>query len=220
MRHSKRLQTVCGELSACDTFADVGCDHGYCTLYMLEHELCRAAVISDISAGSLRKAETLLSAYIQAGTVRSVCCAGLQGVPASCDQVLIAGMGGEEIVKILQEGFLPPALVLQPMKNAPKLRRFLLDRGYAIVRDFLFLDGGKHYILLRAEAGGRARPYGPPELEFGYDNLHAPGSDFLDYIRSEAEKCRRRLQGAGHITAVEERLARLEEAYHVAARHL
>ena len=156
MKNTRRLRVLCGELRPCGLFADVGCDHGYCTQYMLERGLCRAAVISDISAGSLRKAETLLAEHIASGRVRSVCCAGLSGVPREAEEVLIAGMGGEEIVSILEEGFLPPVLVLQPMKHAPKLRRFLLERGYAIERDFTFTDG-KHYDLLRAVLHHRRR---------------------------------------------------------------
>ena len=58
MKNTRRLRVLCGELRPCARFADVGCDHGYCTQYMLERNLCRTAVISDISAGSLHKAET------------------------------------------------------------------------------------------------------------------------------------------------------------------
>ena len=52
-----------------------------------------------------------------AGKVTSVCCDGLEKIPRDCDLVLIAGMGGEEIVTILKNGFLPRKLLLQPMKK-------------------------------------------------------------------------------------------------------
>lgn len=213
MKRTKRLQTVCGQLSPCDTLADVGCDHGYCTLYALERGLCRRAVISDISRSSLHKAEELLSSYIAEGRVESVCCAGLSQVPCNCDQVLIAGMGGEEIVKILEGGFLPANLVLQPMKNTEKVRAFLLEKGYSLVRDFLFYDGPKHYDLLRAERGAPPRAYGSLELEFGYDNIHAPLPDFDRFLRGEIENARGRLEKAdASRAALQERLRRLEEA--------
>ena len=51
MKRTKRIRALCAELAPCVTFADVGCDHGYCTQYMLEGNLCRSAVVSDISAG-------------------------------------------------------------------------------------------------------------------------------------------------------------------------
>ena len=217
MKRTKRLQTVCGQLSPCDTLADVGCDHGYCTLYALERGLCRRAVISDISRSSLHKAEELLSSYIAEGRVESVCCAGLSQVSRNCDQVLIAGMGGEEIVKILEGSFLPQALVLQPMKNTEKVRAFLLEKGYCLVRDFLFYDGPKHYDLLRAERGAPPRAYGSLELEFGYDNIHAPLPDFARFLRGEIENARGRLEKAAAArAALQERLRRLEEALHAA----
>lgn len=217
MKRTKRLQTVCGQLSPCDTLADVGCDHGYCTLYALERGLCRRAVISDISRSSLHKAEELLSSYIAEGRVESVCCAGLSQVPCNCGQVLIAGMGGEEIVKILEDGFLPQALVLQPMKNTEKVRAFLLEKGYSLVRDFLFYDGPKYYDLLRAERGAQPRAYGSLELEFGYDNIHAPSPDFERFLRGEIENARGRLAKAdASRAALQERLRRLEEALHAA----
>ena len=211
MKNTRRLRVLCGELRPCARFADVGCDHGYCTQYMLEQNLCRTAVISDISAGSLHKAETLLAPYIAEGRVRSVCCAGLSDIPRDTDEVLIAGMGGEEIVSILEEGFLPPVLVLQPMKNAPKLRRFLLERGYAIERDFTFTDT-KHYDLLRAVRGGQGRAYGARELAFGYDNIHSPSAEFLSLVEEEIQKCRARLAAAGRqVPAVQARLNELAE---------
>ena len=211
MKNTRRLRVLCGELRPCVRFADIGCDHGYCTQYMLERGLCRTAVITDISAGSLRKAERLLADYISSGRVQSVCCAGLSGVPQDVDEVLIAGMGGEEILSILEEGFLPPVLVLQPMKHAPKVRRFLLERGYAIERDFTFTDG-KHYDLLRAVRGGEARAYSARDLAFGYDNLHRPTKAFLALLEEEAEKCRARLAAAGRpVPAVEARLRELTE---------
>lgn len=217
MKRTKRLQTVCGQLSPCDTLADVGCDHGYCTLYALERGLCRRAVISDISRSSLHKAEELLSSYIAEGRVESVCCAGLSQVPRNCDQVLIAGMGGEEIVKILEGGFLPANLVLQPMKNTEKVRAFLLEKGYCLVRDFLFYDGPKHYDLLRAERGAPPRAYGSLELEFGYDNIHAPSPDFERFLRGEIKNARGRIEKAdASRAALQERLRRLEEALHAA----
>ena len=217
MKRTKRIRALCAELAPCETFADVGCDHGYCTQYMLEENLCRSAVVSDISAGSLSKAETLLSAYIAEGRVTPVCCAGLDKIPKGTEQVLIAGMGGEEIMTILREGFLPPALVLQPMRHTPKVRAFLLERGYAIVRDFTFRDG-KFYDVLRAEfpryRGAQPRGYTERDLEFGYDNLRSPSPDFLELLQEEMRKCRARLAAAQtSVPAVEARLNRITEVY-------
>ena len=52
MSVSVRIKTLCSLLEKTDVFADVGCDHGYCTQYMLESGLCERAIFSDISKGS------------------------------------------------------------------------------------------------------------------------------------------------------------------------
>ena len=95
-----RIKKLCTYLQPCNTFADVACDHGYCAEYMLKNGLCERAVISDISEKSLSKAETLLSVYIKNGRCCAACCDGLEGLDVNTDEALIAGIGGEEIVKI------------------------------------------------------------------------------------------------------------------------
>ena len=114
MGYGKRIDTLCSLLLPAKTFADVGCDHGYCSEYMLKNSLCEKAILSDISKGSLKKAETLLFRYIEEGRAEAVLGDGFCGVPKTTDEVLIAGMGGHEIVDILSDekyGFLPERFV-------------------------------------------------------------------------------------------------------------
>lgn len=138
-----RIKILCSYLESCKTFADVGCDHGYCTKYMLDNSLCESAVISDISAKSLEKAKVLLKNYLDCGKLSAVCCDGLEKV-FGADEVLIAGLGGEEILKILKEGYIPEKFVIQPMKNQKAVRKFLIESGAKITVDDIFSDG-KNY---------------------------------------------------------------------------
>ena len=69
-------------------FADVGCDHGYCTQYAFEHELCERAYVTDISEGSLQKAKTLLQKYVRAGRCMPVVCDGMDGIDEACPTTL------------------------------------------------------------------------------------------------------------------------------------
>ena len=114
MGYGKRIDTLCSYLKRTTTFADVGCDHGYCSQYMLKNGLCEFAYLSDISKGSLQKAQTLLQSYIDEGKAKAVLGNGFFGVPKDTEEVLIAGMGGEEIVEILSHetyGFIPEKFV-------------------------------------------------------------------------------------------------------------
>ena len=182
---TKRLKVILSELAPCECLADVGCDHGYITKAAIESGIAKAAVISDISAPSLKKAETLLKDYL-GKNVLPVVCDGLSESHAGCDQILIAGMGGEEICEILLKApFLPGRLVLQPMKNADKVRKTTLMLGYRIEKDYCFKDG-KFYFLLVLEKGKDF--YTEDEIFFGRDNLKDPSPDFKEFALAEYKK--------------------------------
>lgn len=187
MGYSKRIDTLCSLLEKTNVFADVGCDHGYCSEYMLKNELCNKAILSDISKGSLQKAETLLADYIEAGKAVSVLGNGFYGVDKEVDEVLIAGMGGSEIVDILSDkkyGFIPKQFIFQPMHDAEKLRRYLLANGAYISRDFTFSDV-KYYDVIcggKLEAGGHVRDYSDAEYEFGRENLEKMPTAFVEKV--------------------------------------
>ena len=188
MGYSKRIETLCALLKPTTTFADVGCDHGYCSEYMLKNGLCAFAILSDISKGSLEKATTLLEEYVKAGKAKGVLGNGFFGVPKDTEEVLIAGMGGEEIVAILSHeryGFMPEKFVFQPMLNPDKLRAYILDNGGFIERDYTFMADGKFYDVIvgrkRKEYEGK-QSYNAWEIEFGRDNLIERGEAFIKRI--------------------------------------
>lgn len=182
---TERLKKLCAHLVRCGRFIDVGCDHGYCTKYMLDNRLCDSAVISDVSAGSLSKAQKLLGRYIASGVCTAVCCDGLEGIEErNGDLVLIAGMGGEEILKIIRQAYIPQSFVFQPMKNARELREYLLANCCEIEYDGLFTETRagivKNYFVIKGRAhGGAARSYSAAELAYGCDSLGTPELEAL-----------------------------------------
>lgn len=188
-----RLRQLCAYLFKCRVFADVGCDHGHIAEYMLKNGLCERAIISDVSPKSLKKAEVLLSRYITAGKCSPVCCDGLKGV-VGADCVFIAGLGGEEIIKILREGYLPEKFIFQPMKNAEKLRAYLLEEGCRLTRDDIFTDGKNYYFIICGERGISDFPYTPDQLNFGKDSLS--NDIFKAYLNREITKFTALLQTA------------------------
>ena len=186
-----RITKLCSYLFECGTFADVACDHGYIAEYMLKNGLCESAVVSDISEKCLNKAETLLAKYISAGKCRAVCCDGLKGIDCNTDCVVIAGIGGEEIIKILNEGFMPNSFVFQPMKNANTLREYLLKKDCRIETDDIFTDGKKYYFIIKGSKG-KAQKYTDAQLLYGKDSLNNPV--FYDYLKEELSKKKSYLQ--------------------------
>lgn len=180
---TKRLTELYSLLSECEVFCDVGCDHGYVTEAMLKGKKCKTAVASDISKKCLEKAEVLLKEYVENGTATCVVSDGFENVE-SCDQALIAGMGGEEIIAILKRcKNLPKTLVLQPMKNAEKVRKFIQKTGYQILDDYTFYDGGKFYDVIKAEKRKKIKKLTKKELKFGITNVKNLPTDFLSKLK-------------------------------------
>lgn len=182
-----RIDKLCAYLEPCESFADIGCDHGYCTQYMLKNSLCKSAVIADISQKCLDKAVELLAAYISQGEVKAVCCDGLSKIEENTEQILIAGMGGEEIVNILKHSFIPQSFIFQPMKNVRLVREYLLSCGAQITTDEYFESGGKFYSVIKGKRAGQAEDYSEAMLEFGA-NLSCEGT--RGYILQELNKKR------------------------------
>ena len=185
MGYGKRIDTLCSLLEYAETFADVGCDHGYCSEYMLQNRLCERAILSDVSKGSLEKAERLLAPYLRSGKAISVLGDGFVGIPSTVDEVLIAGMGGHEIVSILshsKHGFMPKRFVFQPMHDSEKLRRYILENDGYIERDFTFRDGKFYDVIVggKREDGRAKQQYTDAEYEFGRENLERMPEAFVE----------------------------------------
>ena len=187
MSYGKRIDTLCSFLKRAESFADVGCDHGYCSEFVLKNQLCDKVIFSDVSKGSLQKAQTLLTRFVKEGRAVGVLGDGFYGVPKDTEQVLIAGMGGSEIVSILSDkkyGFIPRYFVFQPMHDSEKLRRDLIENGACIHRDFTFEDG-KFYDLIVGENGKtETQTYTDAEYEFGKENI----SSMPEAFRKRTEK--------------------------------
>lgn len=188
---TERLNKIFNVLTECEVFADIGCDHGYIAKAMLDSNKCKTAIISDISEKCLSKAEKLLSKYISVDRVKSVVSDGFENL-SRCNQALIAGMGGEEIVNIIkrarEQNKLPERLVVQPMKNCDKVRLCAVKAGYKIDYDQVFYSGEKYYNLIVLSFGEDCLT--DEEIEFGRDNVRLLPPDFKKMILYTIEKLR------------------------------
>ena len=181
-----RIKELVNAVPKTDVFGDVGCDHGFVAAEMLKENKCNFAVASDVSEKCLLKAKKLLKNYEKAGRATCVLSDGFNNLP-HLDTALIAGLGGEEMISILKKAKeLPENLVLQPMKNADKVRVFAVGAGYKILKDYVFLSGGKFYNLISLKKGEDSLT--EEEIEFGRTNINEPSEDFKKMIGAEIKK--------------------------------
>ena len=178
-----RLEKIFALIPNCNTFADVGCDHGYIAFEMLKRGKANKVIIADISKKCLSKAEQLLAPYIAEDKVISLVADGFNGLPDS-DVGLVAGMGGEEICSILLNAkTLPKTLVLQPMKNADKVRKCAVEMGYKLQSDFVFFSADKFYDIMLLSVGKDTLT--DEEIEFGRDNIKGKNPDFIKQLNAK-----------------------------------
>lgn len=175
---------------------DVGTDHGYLPVALLQQGRIAAAIASDIGAEPLEHARRTAMQYGVDGMDFRLC-AGLSGVaPEETDVIVIAGMGGETIISILQDAPWTAdgqhRLLLQPMTKAAALRPWLADNGYTFTDERLVEDKGRIYPILCVE-GGAFRPLTEAEALCGV--LLADDPLYAAYLTEHITKLRRSAEG-------------------------
>lgn len=185
-----RIEEIVSVVPKSKVVADVGCDHGYIAYSVIKKGLADKVVLTDVSKKCLDKAVALLSKEIVLGKATAICCDGLTKVFEPVDTAIIAGMGGEEIIKIIGQSagrLSVKNLVLQPMKNSEKLRRFLVDGSFSLIRDYTFFDAGKYYDLIFAVKSDEKDVYSDDEFFFGKENLTKKPDAFINRCKKEIE---------------------------------
>lgn len=149
---SERLCAVASFIEPCSTVADVGTDHGYLPVWLLQTHTAQYVFASDIHAGPLDRARRSAAEYSLENGIRFELSNGLQFTDAdAADTVVIAGMGGETIRSILAAAPWTKQgrhLVLQPQSKIGELTDWLQQNGYTLADAKLSLDAGKLYLVL------------------------------------------------------------------------
>ena len=171
---SGRLQAVAALVPKCGCVADVGCDHGYISIFLVQQGIARGAIAMDVREGPLQRAREHIESQQLAPYIQVRLSDGLnQLAPGEADAVVIAGMGGATMEKILREGRSlltgEETLVLQPQSEIPEFRRFLWEEEYRITGEDMVFEDGKYYPMMQVRPGREAgsRPYTVMELAFG-----------------------------------------------------
>lgn len=188
---SPRLGLIAGLVEQGSVVADVGTDHGYVPVWLLQNGIVTHAVATDIHAGPLARAKQIAANYGLLQSIRLVLCDGLQGVsPHEVDTVVIAGMGGETMISILEAApwtRTDTRLILQPQSKQPELRAWLYDHGYRITGEHLVWDAGKLYAVLTAQSGTESMP-DTAALYAGEAKLHSNKQLLHSYLEREGQK--------------------------------
>lgn len=142
---SNRLLACCSFIRSGDRVADIGCDHGYLGIHLLQKGIAASVIASDVNEGPLLSARHNARKYGVAEKMSFYLSDGVRGIPKDFDTLVCAGMGADTIIDILsaapwlQDG--KYRLVLQCQSKRPALRRWLWENGFTIEKETLAQDG-------------------------------------------------------------------------------
>ena len=151
---SKRLQAAAGLISEGNRLVDVGTDHGYIPIYLVEKKKIPSAIAMDVKTGPLSRAEEHIR---QAGLNAYITCRLSDGLeklqPGEGDSLLLAGMGGNLMVRILTDGTNVrdsfQEIILQPQSAHALVRKEMEAAGWCTEKEDMVLEDGKFYPMMR-----------------------------------------------------------------------
>ena len=149
---SKRLQVCAGFVAPGDRIADIGCDHGYLSIYLLKNGIAASAIAADINEMPLQSARRNAARFSVAEKIRFYLSDGAASIPREFDTMICAGMGADTMISILEGAqWLRDKkyrLILQCQSKTQELRRYLSDKGWYIREESVLKDGRFLYTVM------------------------------------------------------------------------
>lgn len=158
MELSKRLAAVAGMVTKGNVVCDVGCDHGYVSIYLVRQGISPRVIAMDVRKGPLSHAKEHISMYGLCDYIETRLSDGVDKLEiGEADTLILAGMGGRLMEGIITRGFTKALklkeLILQPQSEIALFRKFLRENGFVIVEEDMVYEDGKYYPLMRAVPG-------------------------------------------------------------------
>lgn len=151
---SERLKSLTDMVTVGKRVVDVGCDHGFVSIYLVQHGISPGVLAMDVRKGPLSRAQEHIAEYEMEDYIETRLSDGLYEYRAGEAQSLVcAGMGGRLMMKILTESEEKAKtldeLILQPQSELPAFRRFLKAEGYQTLDENILCEEGKFYFLFK-----------------------------------------------------------------------
>ncbi len=216
---SRRLQSVAAFVQQGKTLADVGCDHGYIPIYLLQKKKIEKAIAMDVNQGPLMRAKEHIQEWGLEDYIDIRLSDGVNALkPDEAESVVIAGMGGPLMEKILTEGDkvlkTVKELVLQPQSEIGHFRKYLSENNYCITHEEMILEDGKYYPIMRV-IHGKMEEQTEAEYLYGKKLLQDKNpvlKEFLDREQKKAEELLEKLKNS-QTKSAKTRISQLEKEW-------
>ena len=133
---------------------DIGCDHGFVAIYLVQNGISPKVFAMDVRSGPLSQAQAHIRQYGLEAQIETRLSDGLKELAeGEADVMICAGMGGPLMIKILEEGRKQALgmkeLILQPQSEIEAFRRYLRNNGYHIIKEDMVFEDGKYYPMMK-----------------------------------------------------------------------
>lgn len=194
---SPRLQMVADMVREGVAVADIGTDHAYIPVYLLQNGVAPCAVAADLKKGPLANAQAAVLLYGLEEKISLRLSDGLDSIGAEeAQDIILAGMGGILIAELLERAAWikdnSKHLVLQPMTHAEDVRRFLLNNGFEILFENACFEGNRCYVCVCAQYKGAVET--PKRISPSYEYIGELGGCDNDAAREYVLRLNLRLK--------------------------
>lgn len=231
---SDRLKALADMVTPGSRVCDVGCDHGYLSIYLVQKGISPGVIAMDVRTGPLSRCTEHVMQYGLEQYIEQRLSDGLEALhPKEADTMVCAGMGGrlmqsilmrrQEVARSFKE------LVLQPQSELMAFREFLRSQGYRIVEENMIEEEGKFYPMMKVIPGGTPLSCEDP-LYDRFGELLLKESNpvlfrFLEYRKRVLWDIRKNMEDAGagslestgkqkkRLLEIEEELTDIERAF-------
>ena len=149
---SRRLAVCAGFVCPGERVADIGCDHGYLAIHLLQNGGAASVIAADIKEGPLQSAIRNAEKYGVREKIEFCLSDGVQTIPRDFDVMVCAGMGGDTMISILEAAPWLKSdayrLILQCQSKTPMLRAYLSQQGWRLTEETVIRDGRFLYTVM------------------------------------------------------------------------
>ncbi len=154
MELSKRLQAIVNLVTPGNRVADVGCDHGFVSIYLFREKIASKVYAMDLRPGPLARAKEHIESYGYENYIETRLSDGITALEkGEADAFVCAGMGGRLMAKILSDGYEKvmemKELILQPQSDLAFFREYLRSHKLTIIAEDMIKEDGKFYPMMK-----------------------------------------------------------------------
>ena len=194
IRISDRLRIVAHMCDKGAVVADIGTDHGYLPIYLVQEGIARSAIAMDLRKGPLEKAKKHICDNCLEDRIQTRLSDGLEKLSKNeADIITICGMGGRLIADIVTKGkdviTQNTILVVSPQSEVGEFRHFLVSQGFEIEDEQMLKEDGKYYFIIKCRKSEESvcSEFSETQYQYGWKLLDSKDKTLYEYLIKEKE---------------------------------